>query len=74
MSERLPVYTQDYINDMFARYLLSIIPDDKIDDDDKKFLETIANDMYIIAGTFYRAIKTRYLMQRKIYIFRRYVK
>lgn len=52
MSERLPVYTQDYINDMFARYLLSIIPDDKIDDDDKKFLETIANDMYIIDGTF----------------------
>ena len=46
MSERLPVYTQDYINDMFARYLLSIIPDDK------KFLETIANDMYIIDGTF----------------------
>lgn len=52
MSERLPVYTQDDINEMFARCLLSIIPDDKIDDDDKKFLETIANDMYIIDGTF----------------------
>ena len=52
MSERLPVYTQDYINSIFAKYLLSINPDDKFDVGDKEFLEIIASDMYIIDGTF----------------------
>lgn len=51
MGERLPVYTQDYINFIFAKYLLSIIPDDKFDVGDKEFLEIIASDMYIIEHT-----------------------